>query len=151
MLIPLLQGFSERQARVFLMLGATVVRHKSEALQTLLDADIAQATDALAATLETASRGIVYEHQPASVPAARLTAELKAAVAEMTQGAGSGVERDAAGALRRLELAAKSTSQRDPHSTQLRDLLHRMLAPPPGTGGQEAATPAPPASPLIIP
>lgn len=151
MLLPLLQGFSDRQARAFLMLAAMVVRHKSEALQTLLDADIAQATEALAATLETADRGIVYEHQPASLPAARLTTELKAAVAEMTQSGGSGLERDATIALRRLEAAARTSSQSDARSTRLRDLLHRMLAPSPLAASHEPDTPAPQTSPLIIP
>ena len=157
-LVPLLQGFSERQARVFLMLASLVARHKGEALQKLVDADIAQAADALAATLETAGRGILYEHQPASLAAARLMSELrgmvveitKSAAAELGAGAVSGLERDAAIALRRIEEAAKLTSQQDPHSTLLQQLLLRLLAQPPG-----AATPpdepTAPASSLIIP
>ena len=63
MVLPLLQGLSERQARVFLMIAALMSRHQPEALQQLLDADIAQAAEALAATIETAGRGILYEHR----------------------------------------------------------------------------------------
>ena len=65
-LLPLLQGLSERQARLFLMLAAAASRFRPEALQKLVDDDIAQAAGALASTLETASKGIVYEHRPAS-------------------------------------------------------------------------------------
>src|SRR5690242_17610531 len=32
-MLPLLQGFSERQARVFLMLGSVVARHKADGFQ----------------------------------------------------------------------------------------------------------------------
>src|SRR5688572_5143637 len=68
MLMPLLHGFSERQARVFLLLAAVISRYQSDALQKLADEDVAQAAESLASTLETADRGIVYEPQPASLP-----------------------------------------------------------------------------------
>jgi len=158
-LLPLLQGFSERQARVFLMLASVVSRHQSEQLQKLVDGDIAQAAEALAATIETAARGIVYEHQPASLPAARLLAELRPIVAEITKnaaaelgaGAISGLERDIAVALRRIQDAGKSTSKRDPNSTIFQELLIRMLASPVGTPFEDAKAPTAPASSLIIP
>ena len=105
-MLPLLQGLSERQARVFLMLAAVTSRHQSDALQKLVDDDIAQAAGALAGTLETAAKGIVYEHQPASLVAGRLMSELKAVVDEIVKNAGSALERDAASALRRIVHAA---------------------------------------------
>jgi hypothetical protein len=159
MLLPLLQGLSERQGRVFLMMTSVISRHQSEGFQKLVDADVAQAAEALAATIETAARGIVYDHQPASLPAARLLAELKAmladivksAAAELGAGAVAGLERDAAITLRRIEEAAKSTSKDDPRSTVFQELLIRVLAAPPGTVPQEASTPTAPASSLIIP
>jgi hypothetical protein len=155
----LLQGLSERQGRVFLMMTSVVSRHQSEGFQKVVDGDVAQAAEALAATIETAARGIVYEHQPASLPAARLLAELKtmladivkSAVAELGAGAVAGLERDAAITLRRIEEAAKSTSKDDPRSTVFQELLIRVLAPPPGTVPQEANTPTATASSLIIP
>lgn len=150
-LLPLFQGFSERQARVFLMLSSQISRHQAEALQKLVDGDIAQAAEALAATLETAARGIVYEHQPASLPAARLMAELKTMVAEISKAGGSGLERDAAIALRRIEEAATSTSRLDPQTTLFQELLVRLLAAAPGTPAQDGDTPTAPASSLIIP
>ena len=49
------------------MLATLTSRHQADALQQLVDDDIAQAAGALASTLETAGRGIVYEHRPTSV------------------------------------------------------------------------------------
>ena len=149
-LLPLLQGLTERQARLFLMLAAVVLRHQGEALQKLVDSDVAQAAEALAATLETAERGIVYERQPASLPAARLMADLKALVAEVSKNGGSPLGRDIAIGLRRIEQAARQGAAR-PQSTEFRELLARVLAPAPGAAIGDPEAPAAPASSLIIP
>jgi hypothetical protein len=162
MMLPLLQGLSERQARVFLMLAAVTARHQGDAIQKLNDEDIAQAAGALAATLETAGRGIVYEHQPTSLPASRLMGELKALVEEVSRNAGSAIERDAALALRRIEQAAKVMAGIRPASVsetggmrqagnEFQQLLLRVLAPAPGgeSGGASGGTA--PASSLILP
>jgi len=155
-MLPLMQGLSERQARVFLMLAALTSRHQSEGLQKLVDDDIAQAAGALASTLETSARGIVYEHQPTSVAASRLMAELKTMVAEVVKNAGSALERDAAIALRRIEHGAKTMAAYPPAGTdpgrgasELQHLFARVLTPPPGTETPE--TPTAPASSIIIP
>lgn len=152
LLLPLLQGLSERQARLFLMLASLTSRHQPEGFQKLLDDDVAQAAGALAATLETAVRGIVYEHQPASLPAARLMAELKTMVAEVSKSGGSALERDAAIGLRRIELAAKQTAAAQPNSSVFQQLLVRVLTAPPGSANpDEPESPTAPASSLIIP
>lgn len=146
MVIPLLQGLSERQARVFLMLAAATARHQVEMLQKLIDEDIAQAAGALAATLETAGRGIVYEHQTASLPAARLMAELRTVVEEMSKNAGSVLDRDAAIALRRFEHAASMMATATPNTNEFQQLLGRVLAPGPGPLGTNGAEDGPPES-----
>ena len=149
MLMPLLQGLSERQARLFLMLAAVTSRHQPDVLHKLVDEDIEQAAGALASTLETAAKGIVYEHQPASLAAARLMGELKGVVDEVVKNAGSALERDAAIVLRRIEHAAKMMVTVRANSNELQQLLARVLAPPPGT--EQPETPAAPASSLILP
>lgn len=145
MVLPLLQDLSERQARVFLMLAAATARHQSEMLQKLVDEDIAQAAGALAATLETAGRGIVYEHQPASLPAARLMAELRTLLDEMSKNAGSVLHRDAVIALRRIEHAARMMATASANTNEFQQLLGRVLAPAPGPlgiiDGREEAVP----------
>jgi hypothetical protein len=150
MLLPMLQGLSERQARLFLMLAAVTSRHQSDALHKLVDEDIAQAAGALASTLETAAKGIVYEHQPSSLVASRLMAELKGVVDEVVKNAGSALERDAAIALRRIEHAAKMMVTVRPETNEFQQLLARILAPPSGTTADPDA-PSGPASSLILP
>jgi hypothetical protein len=149
MLMPLLQGLSERQARLFLMLAAVTSRHQSDMLHKLVDEDIAQAAGALASTLETAAKGIVYEHQPASLAAARLMGELKGVVDEVVKNAGSALERDAAITLRRIEHAAKMMVTARRGENEFQQLLARVLTPPPGS--EQPETPAAPASSLILP
>jgi hypothetical protein len=132
------------------MLAAVTSRHQSNAFQKLVDDDIAQACGALASTLETAAKGIVYEHRPASLPAARLMADLKTVVDEVVKNAGSALERDAAIALRRIEHAAKMMATVRPDTNELQQLFARVLAPPSGSDA-EPAKPSPPASPIILP
>jgi hypothetical protein len=151
-LLRWLAGLSERQARLFLMLGALISRHQGDALRKLIDEDIGQAAEAHAATLETAARGIVYEHRPSSVPAERLLTELKALVAEVTREGGSSLERDAAIALRRLEAAAKESAKAQRGGNAFQQLLVRVLLSQGGpASGEPRETPTPPASTLIIP
>ena len=50
------------------MFAATTARHESAAFLKLMDDDIAQAAGALASTLETAAKGILYEHHPHHLP-----------------------------------------------------------------------------------
>ena len=148
LILPLLQGLSERQARLFLMLSAVTARHQGEMFQKLVDEDIAQAAGALAGTLETAGRGIVYEHRPASLPAARLMTDLKAMVDEVAKNAGAALDRDAAIALRRTRARGEddgdSSTGQEPVSTtaaagacagsRSRRLQNRVAAPDcPGT------------------
>ena len=150
MLLPLLQGLSERQAKLFLMLAAAASRFRPDALQKLVDDDVAQAAGALASTLETAAKGILYEHHPASAVAARLRMDLKGVVDEIVKNAGSALERDAAIALRRIEHAAQMMAAARANTNEFQQLLVRVLAPPPG--GEEHPESLPSASsPLIIP
>ncbi len=137
MLLPLLQGMSERQARLFLMLAAVISRHQSEALQKLVDEDIVQAAEALAGTLEIAGRGILYDHPPASLPAARLMTELRAMADEVAKNAGSAIERDVAIALRRIQHGARTVAAVKPNANEFQQLLSRVLVPPAGTPGAE--------------
>ena len=149
MLLPLLQGLSERQARIFLMLAGVTARHQGDVLQRLVDEDILQAAGALAATLETSSRGIVYEHRPASLAAARLMSELKALVEDAAKNTGSVVERDAAIALRRIEHAAKMIVTVRQNANELQEMFKRVLGP--SLMGEQPESPAAQAPSVIIP
>ena len=113
-------------------MSGVAARYRPDAFQKLVDEDIAQAAGALASTLETAAKGIVYEHQPSSLVAARLMAELKGVVDEVVKNGGSALERDAAVVLRRIEQAATMMVSVRPNANELQLLLTRVLAPPSG-------------------
>jgi hypothetical protein len=106
LIAPCVRGLTEEQARLFVAVGSFLVQYQAPGLQAPVDDDVGQAAEALAATLETSARGVIYERRPASLPAERLAAGLKALLVEA--GSGSAFERDAAVVLRRLAEAARS-------------------------------------------
>jgi hypothetical protein len=154
-ILPIVSELTETQYRLLLLFQSATVTHAAGAMPKLRDEDVAEAAGAAASTLETASRGIIYEHQAVSVPAQRLTTELARVVAELGAQAGSQLarlERDAAVALRRLEQGARTANK--PGSPLMGDdppvylnLLTRMLKEP---GGPAAADDAAAAGGLII-
>src|ERR1700681_814098 len=101
------RDFNERQSQLFLMVCAFLARYEPPELQRVLDEDIGAASAALASTFETATRGVIYEHRPASPPAERLPAALKPLLLEAGQHGGTAFERDAAVVLRRIEEAVR--------------------------------------------
>jgi hypothetical protein len=103
---PMVHKLSDQAYRLLLAFQERVRRYAPAALPPLVDTDIAEAAGTLASTLETASKGIIYEHQAKSLPAQRLLGELREALAEFSRTPSSGLEREAAAALRRIEDAS---------------------------------------------
>jgi hypothetical protein len=105
------EGLTESQTEVLVGLLSGIAAFRADPLIRPTDADLAEAASALASTLETAERGVIYEHRPTSLAAQRLVTDLKALLGELTraaQGRGArGVERDAAVALRHVEEATR--------------------------------------------
>lgn len=138
-----------RQSQLFFLVGTFFVRYESPELQPLIDEDITEATAALAATFETASRGVIYDHRPASLPAERLVSGLKPLLAEAAAGGGgSAFERDAAVVLRRIEGASRALRDKDPSRRgAFLELLGRLMRP------DAAGPPSPATAPtrLIVP
>jgi len=79
-LAGVVRDLSEPQYHLFLFLQMAVAKHAAHAVPALADADVAAAARAMADTLDTAARGIIYEHQVTSLPAQRLATDLKAAL-----------------------------------------------------------------------
>src|SRR6266478_9335652 len=102
-----MRDLSERQSKLFFLITAFLARYQAPELQTPIDEDVADAMGALAATFETASRGLIYDHRPASLSAERLTVALKPLLAEAGRSTGTAFDRDAAVVLRRIETAAR--------------------------------------------
>jgi hypothetical protein len=147
--LPLVSELTETQYRLLLLFQSAIVSHAPAAVPALRDEDVAEAAAAAAATLETARKGIIYEHQAVSVPAQRLTSELGKVVADLAAQAGSHqarLERDAAVALRRIEQGARTAANGlagDEPPVYL-SLLSRMLKAPAGEPATGAAGPAGP-------
>lgn len=127
-LVRSMRDLNERQSRIFFLVVTFLVRYEAPELQPLIDADVADAAAALASTFETASRGVIYEHRPASLSAERLANALKALLAEAGQHGGGGFERDAAVVLRRAETAAREATQEDAGNRRaFLDLIGRVI------------------------
>src|SRR5438105_13838964 len=61
-LLPTITHLTERQYQLFFLFHTLVARHVPEGFARLVDDDVADAAGTFAATLETASRGVIYEH-----------------------------------------------------------------------------------------
>jgi hypothetical protein len=147
LLVQFVNEFSERQSQLFMLISTFLVRYQPPELQAPTDDDVAEAATALGRTLETAARGVIYDHRPASLPAERLVAALKPVLAEAGRGAGTAFERDAAVVLRRLADAVAETRATDQQNRRaFLDLLGRVIATP---EGQPHGEPKP--SSLIVP
>jgi hypothetical protein len=123
-----MRDFNRRQSELFFLVNSFLRSYQPPALQPLVDEDVAEATSALASTYETASRGVIYEHRPASLPAERLSTALKPVLAEAGKGGGSAFERDAVVVLRRVNEAVREIGATDAANRRVYlDLLARVI------------------------
>src|SRR5258705_7575884 len=82
-LLPTIQGLTERQYQLFFLFQSLISRHTPEGFTRLLDDDVAEAAASVAATLETAARGVIYEHAAQSLPAPRLAPAMTTMLPQM--------------------------------------------------------------------
>jgi hypothetical protein len=148
--VHLTRDFNERQSQLFLMTCGFLARYEPPELHQVLDDDIGAAAAALASTFETAARGVIYEHRPASPPAERLAAALKPILIEAGQHGGTTFERDAAVVLRRIEEAVRDVRGITPDEHRgFLDLVGRVIRTTdasPGAEGPDVEAPR-----LIVP
>jgi triphosphoribosyl-dephospho-CoA synthetase len=151
LLVQFMQDLNERQSQLFLLIATFVIRYHPPELQQLIDDDVTAAVEAMAATFETSSRGVIYEHRPSSLPAERLSSSLKPLLLEAAgRHAGSAFERDAAVVLRRVKEAGdKARTEHPGNRRAFIDLLTRMIRAPEPSAAGPAADPDPPR--LIVP
>lgn len=133
LLWPALATLSERQSRFFFLFQSLAARLPQDPLRPLRDEDVAAAAAALATTLESSARGVIYEQQPDSLPARQLLASMRSAFDQLAaelQGPRTPLEKDAARALRSVEEAARRIGSivGDPARGYLA-LLDRVLEP----------------------
>lgn len=153
-LIPVLRELSNGQQQLLFLLFGLARRESSDPLQPLRDEDVADAAAALASTYETAARGVIYEHQPQSLPAQRFMAAVRDVFDQVSKEAGRiFANQDAPRALRALEHAARTSGHalRDPRPTAFLELAARVIAPmATESAGLEADRPEPGTSSGII-
>ena len=110
LLWPALATLTERQSRFFFLFQSLAARLPDDPLRPLRDEDVAAAASAVATTIEAASRGVIFERAPESLPAQQLARSIKAAFEEIATELGgprTPLEKDAARALRGVEDAAR--------------------------------------------
>jgi hypothetical protein len=154
LMMHLMRDLNQRQSQLFVMVTTMLVRYEPPEFQPLIDNDVGEAAASLAATFETASRGVIYEHRPASLAAERLANALKPLLLEAGKGAGSSFERDAAVVLRRFEDAVREVRATETDNRRaFLDLAGRMMAQAsPSDERDDASASDRPAAPrLIIP
>lgn len=150
LLVQFMRDFNERQSQLFFLVNSVLAAYQPPELQPLIDDDVAESAAALAATLETAVRGVIYEHRPASLPAERLMSTLKPLLAEAGQKGGTAFERDAAVVLRRIEEAAREVRVSDAGNRRaFLDLIGRVVRKT--DGGTDPTRAAPEPTRLIVP
>jgi len=144
-----IRDLNDRQSQIFFLIATFLLRYAPLDLHGLVDDDVAEAAAALASTFETAARGVIYEHRPASLPAERLATELKQMLAEAGKQATSSFDRDAGVVLRRVAEAVTDLRAADhPDPRAFLDLLARVL--PKAAASETGPEPAEP-SRLIVP
>lgn len=147
-LLPTIRHLTERQQQLFFLVHSVIGRHKPEGFSRLVDEDVAQAAGAVAATLETAARGVLYEHTPSSLLAQRLGREITAMLADFRAQGAKIYDGEVAIALRAIERGARETQKQTADDTtyisRMARLLHVRSQPSP-----EGA--AKPTSSLILP
>jgi hypothetical protein len=157
-LIPRIADLSETQYRILLMIQAVIVRHAKQAMPAPRDADVADGVGTVAATLETAGKGIIYEHRATAIPAQRVADAVSAVTEDLVKRVGADgarLERDAAKALRALERTVRDaqTALPDPvrPETSWLALASRIFADAPQTADADhAQAPGPQHSKLVI-
>ena len=156
--LPVIRGLSERQYQLFFLVQGTLYQLAQTGELPVDDQIVRDTVQALAATYETASKGIIYEHQAASLHAERLSRELKPLLEgeEGQRPVASG--HDLIEVLRRIErLADKAHAALEGANRAYLDLVGRLVQPAAGAdsarttekGAEDTATE--PGSSLIIP
>ena len=98
---------SEQQLQLFFLLQSMVLSYQPDGLARLVDSDVALATGALAASLESAGKGVIFEEATASVVAEGLRRAVKPVLEEITKTSGARADREVAIVLRAIERGAK--------------------------------------------
>jgi hypothetical protein len=105
--VPLIRGLDDGGYAVLMACLPAALACRSTMDPAPLDVDLQLAAAALAATAETAMRGVLYEHQAETPVAARLARAMSAPLAEAAEAGAKRLDASTAAAMRRVEEAVK--------------------------------------------
>ena len=130
LVVPLIRGLDDGGYAVLMACLPAAVAFRNEADPPPLDSDLQAAAAALAATAETAIRGVLYEHQPDTPVAARLVRAMSAPLADASEAGVPRLDASTAAAMRRVEDAVKDfRRQGHPAPDAYLAFLGRVLKP----------------------
>jgi hypothetical protein len=130
LIVPLIRDLDDEAYAVLMACLPAALEFRREANPVPLDADLQAAASSLAATAETASRGILYEHQAESMVAARLARAMSAPLASAAEAGVPRLDRATVVAMRRLENVLKGVRTKAPgDSDAFFAFLERVLKP----------------------
>jgi hypothetical protein len=124
-LLPTMAGLTERQQQLFFLFQSVIAKSQPVGLARLVDADVAEACAAAAATIETAAKGVLYEHRPTSIPAQQLATEFGTMLVQIREHGAAVYDREAAIVLRAIEKGARTLTGAS--DTAYLTLLGRLL------------------------
>ena len=129
--MPLLHGLNDTEYGVLVTCLQAAEAARRSAVPRPLDADLQAAVVALAATAETSSRGVLYEHVPDGPVAARLARDLREALDEPTRAGVPRLDAAISTALRRVEDVMKAYRRAAPDAAVdgFFEFLERVLQP----------------------
>ena len=147
-LLPIVAGLRPEQYELFFFVQHLLHGIDRAGALPLDDRAVRESAEALAKTYDTASKGIIYEHQASSPPAERLSQELKPLLDDPPAAGGPRArERDLAEVLRRVEQAAAGAEAAlDGGGRAYLDLAGRLAKPAsgvPGSGRDDEAADEP--------
>ena len=126
-LIPLLKGMTERQQQLTLSIQSFLRTDRPET-PIMFDDDVVQAARAVAETYETASRGIIYEHNVGLASAELLASELRTLVKDHKDKGLRLTDAETAVVMRRIETGAREARSVYPGEKKAYlELLKRLL------------------------
>ena len=150
-LVAVTQDYSDLQTAVFVLVNRTILAYEPAGFQALNDDDVAEAAAAMASTLETAVKGLIYEQRPASLPAARLVDALRPAIDRAGEGGGTSFERETAVVFRDIDRLARQLGSASDGSGGYLALMRRTIGPAAQSRGHAGHASEPEAPRLILP
>jgi hypothetical protein len=135
MFLPTVRDLTEPQADLLRQVLSFIRMYRGDALMKTIDADVEAAASALAATYDTAARGLIYEQRPNTLPAQRLAGDLKMFVSKAGGDRGTSLDRDLATVFHAVEVGARDAQKTLPgKDSAYLELIRRLIVPgdPPG-------------------